>query len=57
VFPANTGDPSSFTAIVQVVRDRLGLAKMIMVGDRGMITSARIAALNQPRTDGAAGPY
>ncbi|MGH3223122.1 MAG: IS1634 family transposase [Streptosporangiaceae bacterium] len=47
VFPGNTGDPSSFTAITQVVRDRFGLRDMVMVGDRGMITSARIAALNQ----------
>ena len=47
VFPGNTGDPAAFTAIVQVVRDTFGLAKMVMVGDRGMITSARIAALNQ----------
>jgi hypothetical protein len=47
VFPGNTGDPSAFTEIVQVVRDRFGLAKMVMVGDRGMITSARITALNQ----------
>jgi hypothetical protein len=47
VFPGNTGDPSAFTAIVQVVREKFGLAKMVMVGDRGMITSARIAALNQ----------
>jgi hypothetical protein len=47
VFPGNTGDPAAFTQIVQVVRDKFGLAKMVMVGDRGMITSARIAALNQ----------
>ena len=56
VFPGNTGDPAAFTDIVQVVRDKFGLAKMVMVGDRGMITSARIAALNQledgtPRPD------
>ena len=56
VFPGNTGDPAAFTGIVQVVRDTFGLAKMVMVGDRGMITSARIAALNQqedgtPRSD------
>ena len=43
VFPGNTGDPGAFTAIVTVVRDKFGLAKMVMVGDRGMITSARIA--------------
>ena len=47
MFPGNTGDPAAFTAIVQVVRDTFGLAKMVMAGDRGMITSARIAALNQ----------
>ena len=47
VFPGNTGDPAAFTAIVQVVRDTFGLRDMVMVGDRGMITSARIAALNQ----------
>ena len=57
VFPGNTGDPAAFTAIADVVRDKFGLAKMVMVGDRGMITSARIAALNQAE-DGtaAAGP-
>jgi hypothetical protein len=47
VFPGNTGDPAAFTEIVQVVRDKFGLAKMVMVGDRGMITSARIQAMNQ----------
>jgi hypothetical protein len=47
VFPGNTGDPAAFTAIAGVIRDKFGLAQMVMVGDRGMITSARIAALNQ----------
>jgi hypothetical protein len=47
VFPGNTGYPSAFTAIADVVREKFGLAQMVMVGDRGMITSARIAALNQ----------
>jgi hypothetical protein len=46
VLPGNTGDPAAFTEIVKVVRDKFGLAKMVMVGDRGMITSARIRALN-----------
>ena len=55
VFPGNTGDPAAFTGIVQVVRDKFGLAEMVMVGDRGMITSARIAALNQ-REDGTPRP-
>jgi transposase len=55
VFPGNTGDPAAFTAIVKVVRDKFGLAKMVMVGDRGMITSARIQAMNQ-QDDGTARP-
>ena len=56
VFPGNTGDPGAFTEIVTVVRDKFGLAKMVMVGDRGMITSARIAG-HEPgrRRDPAAG--
>jgi hypothetical protein len=47
VFPGNTGDPGAFTAIVDVVRKKFGLQDMVMVGDRGMITSARIQAMNQ----------
>jgi hypothetical protein len=47
VFPGSTGDPSAFTEIVQVVREKFGLAKVVLAGDRGMITSARIQALNQ----------
>src|SRR5215471_1237535 len=46
VFPGNTGDPVAFTEIVKVVRGKFQLAKMVMVGDRGMITKARIEALN-----------
>jgi hypothetical protein len=47
VFPGNTGDPAAFTAIADVIRKKFELAQMVMVGDRGMITSARIQALNQ----------
>jgi hypothetical protein len=47
VFPGNTGDPAALTEIVDVAREKFGLAKMVMVGDRGMITSARIAALTE----------
>jgi hypothetical protein len=55
VFPGSTGDPAAFTEVVTVLRDKFGLAQMVMVGDRGMITSARIAALNQ-HDDGTARP-
>jgi len=47
VLPGNAGDPAAFTEIVQVVRDKFRLARMVMVGDRGMITSARIQALRE----------
>src|SRR5215472_2762063 len=56
VFGGNTGDPAAFTEIVTVLRERFGLAEMVMVGDRGMITSARVQALNQPEHDGAPQP-
>jgi len=55
VLPGNTGDPGAFTAIVDVVRKKFGLEQMVMVGDRGMITSARIQAMNQ-RDDGTPRP-
>jgi hypothetical protein len=55
VFPGSTGDPAAFTAITDVVRTKFGLQDMVMVGDRGMITSARIRALNQAG-DGTARP-
>ena len=45
VFPGNTADPSAFISIVETVRTRFGLDRLVMVGDRGMITSARIRAL------------
>ena len=42
VFPGNTADPPTFTQIVTTVRKRFGINRIIFVGDRGMITSARI---------------
>jgi len=47
VFAGNTADPAAFVQAVTVVKDRFGLTDLVMVGDRGMITSARIDALQQ----------
>jgi Transposase DDE domain len=47
VFAGNTADPAAFVEAVEVVRERFGLAQLVMVGDRGMITSARIEALRE----------
>lgn len=45
VFAGNTADPTAFISAVATVKDRFGLTDVVMVGDRGMITSARIDAL------------
>lgn len=42
VFPGNTADPTTFTRLVQQTRKRFGIERVVFVGDRGMITSARI---------------
>jgi hypothetical protein len=47
VFAGNTGDPKTFTEAVEVVRGKFGITEAVMVGDRGMITSARIKALQE----------
>jgi Transposase DDE domain len=52
VFPGNTADPTAFTEIVPVIRDKFGLEKLVLVGDRGMITTARIQALRELNDSG-----
>ena len=47
VFAGNTADPKAFPEAVDAVRGTFGLQKMIMVGDRGMITTARITDLRE----------
>src|SRR6266508_5481647 len=42
VFDGNTGDPKTLTAALTKVRQRFGLERLILVGDRGMLTAARI---------------
>ena len=55
VFAGNTGDPTAFIEAVSVVRNKFGLRNMVMVGDRGMITNARIDKLKElPVEDGFA---
>ena len=47
VFPGNTADPTAFTAITETVKNRFGLEHLVLVGDRGMITNARVNALKE----------
>lgn len=51
VFAGNTADPAAFTQAVEVVRGSFDLHQLVLVGDRGMITTARIDALKQQNDD------
>ena len=42
VFEGNTGDPSTVGNQITKLKERFGLTRVVMVGDRGMITDARI---------------
>jgi hypothetical protein len=42
VFKGNTGDPTTVAAQVTKVKDRFGIEKVVLVGDRGMLTAARL---------------
>jgi len=48
VFDGNTGDPSTLSTQVEKLKRRFGLRHVVLVGDRGMITSARIRAEIKP---------
>lgn len=45
VFPGNTADPSAFAAVPGLLRESFGLSEVVVVGDRGMLTTARLDAL------------
>ncbi len=42
VFKGNTGDPKTVAAQVGKLKDRFGLTTVVLVGDRGMLTAARL---------------
>jgi hypothetical protein len=48
VFEGNTADPMTLASQVQKLKERFGLDRIVVVGDRGMITSARIREDLQP---------
>ena len=47
VFPGNTSDTKAFIEVVDLVTNTFGLTELVLVGDRGMITNARIGELRQ----------
>ena len=42
VFEGSTSDPNTVAAQVDKIRTRFGLHRVVLVGDRGMLTAARI---------------
>ena len=42
VFEGNTGDPTTVPAQITKIRERFGIARVALVGDRGMLTDARL---------------
>ena len=46
-FAGNTADPATVEAQVEKLRVRYGLTDIVLVGDRGMLTSARIERLRE----------
>src|SRR5215469_7047314 len=42
VFNGNTGDPTTVAAQVNKLKDRFGVTRVVLVGDRGMLTAARL---------------
>jgi transposase len=48
VFAGNTADPTTLKVQIDKLRQRFGLRRVVLVGDRGMITQARITEELQP---------
>jgi hypothetical protein len=51
VVPGNTADPDAFTEIVAELPTTFGITDLVLVGDRGMITKARIDMLRKLNDD------
>ena len=47
VYSGNTGDPSTVPDQVERLRRRFGLARVVLVGDRGMLTETQIGKLRE----------
>jgi hypothetical protein len=47
VHPGNTADPTTVPAVLDTIRERFGIERVILVGDRAMITDAHAATLKE----------
>jgi transposase len=48
VFEGNVGDPSTLASQISKLKQRFGLERVVLIGDRGMITEARINETVKP---------
>ena len=56
VFEGSTSDPKTVACQVDKLRTRFGLQRVVLVGDRGMLTAARIARTWRASTGCAGSP-
>ena len=49
VFEGNTADPKTLTKQIERIQERFGLKRVVLVGDRGMLTEARIEQELRPK--------
>ena len=42
VFVGNTADPTTVSTLVRTLRERFGITRVALAGDRGMLTTARL---------------
>jgi transposase len=47
VYPGNTGDPKTVPDQVEALTKRFGLSRVVLVGDRGMLTQTQIDVLKE----------
>ena len=47
VYPGNTGDPATVIHQVEKIKKRFGLSRVVLVGDRGMLTQTQISTLKK----------
>ncbi len=47
VHPGNTADPSTVPGVIDTIKEQFGIERVILVGDRAMITDAHAATLNE----------
>ena len=48
VFEGNVGDPSTLASQIDKLKQRFGIERVVLIGDRGMITAARLEQTIKP---------